>query len=81
MKAKGVSQSSKKRKMELDDDMPPTGETDLAFPTPRNSFDSGIARYFTLTAKYHAQQMRLNKHMALWMVGGRPSQSQEEEAE
>ena len=41
----------------------------------------GIARYFTLTAKYHAQQMRLNKHMALWMVGGRPSQSQEEEAE
>ena len=49
--------------------------------TPRNSFDSGIARYFTLTAKYHAQQMRLNKHMALWMVGGRPSQSQEEEAE
>ena len=74
-----MSQSSKKRKMELEDDMPPTDETDLAFPTARDSFDSGIARYFSLTAKYHAQQLRLNKHMAQWVAGGQPSQSQEEE--
>ena len=79
MKAKGVSQSSKKRKMELEDDMPPTDETDLAFPTPRDSFDSGIARYFSLTAKYHARQLCLNKHMSMWMAGGQASQSQEED--
>ena len=47
--------------------------------TPRNSFDSGIARYFDLTAKYHARQLRLNKHMSMWMAGGQASQSQEED--
>ena len=55
MTGKGASQSSKMRKLELEDEMPPTDETDLALPTARDSFDSGIARYFTLTAKYHAQ--------------------------
>ena len=55
LKAKGASQSSKKRKLELEDKLPPTDETDLAFPTARDSFDSGLARYFTLTAEYHAQ--------------------------
>ena len=78
LKAKGSSQSGKKRKLELEDEVPPVDETDLPFPTTRDSFDGGMARYFTLTAMYHAQQMRLNKHMADWIAGGQPSQSQQE---
>ena len=48
-------------------------------PTPRDSFDSGIARYFSLTAEYHARQLCLNKHMSMWMAGKQASQSQEED--
>ena len=64
--------------------MPPTDETDLAFPTARDSFDSGMARYFSLTAKlgilkYHSHQLCLNKHMSMWMAGGQASQAQEED--